>query len=327
MTLPLHRLPTLDHLKGFVATARHLSFTRAGEELFLSQSAVSRQVQTLEAQLGAPLFVRSTRRLRLTPQGELLYRSASEMLARLGAVAQEIGGAGQRPHVTVSATIGFAALWLVPRLSAFQDRQPEIGVRVSADNRRVDLEREEVDVAIRYAAPSGAPADSRKLFDEALLPVASPGLAAALPAGPRLCAENLPALTLLAFDDGSDYPALRWESWLAPLAASPAQARGVLQFNHYDQAIAAALAGQGVAIGREPLIRAALAEGRLRPLGPRLQAPDGRAYYLLRAANSRRPAVDRFIDWLCAAATESAGSVDSAAPAPPTAPTPPGASP
>lgn len=321
MALPLHRLPTLDHLKGFVATARHLSFTRAGEELFLSQSAVSRQVQTLEAQLGAPLFVRSTRRLRLTPQGELLYRSASEMLARLGAVAQEIGAAGERPRVTVSATIGFAALWLVPRLSAFQDRQPEIGVRVSADNRRVDLEREEVDVAIRYAAPQSAPADGHRLFDEVLLPVASPGLAAALPAGPLLCAENLPALTLLAFDDGSDYPWLRWESWLAPLAADPARARGVLQFNHYDQAIAAALAGQGVAIGREPLIRAALAEGRLHPLGPRLQPPDGRAYYLLRAGSSRRPAVDRFVDWLREAATEPAAPID------PIVSMPPGASP
>lgn len=321
MALPLHRLPTLDHLKGFVATARHLSFTRAGEELFLSQSAVSRQVQTLEAQLGAPLFVRSTRRLRLTPQGELLYRSASEMLARLGAVAQEIGAAGERPRVTVSATIGFAALWLVPRLSAFQDRQPEIGVRVSADNRRVDLEREEVDVAIRYAAPQSAPADGHRLFDEVLLPVASPGLAAALPAGPLLCAENLPALTLLAFDDGSDYPWLRWESWLAPLAADPARARGVLQFNHYDQAIAAALAGQGVAIGREPLIRAALAEGRLHPLGPRLQPPDGRAYYLLRAGSSRRPAVDRFVDWLRETATEPAAPID------PIVSMPPGASP
>ena len=298
MLTGLRQLPTLDHLKGFVAAARHLSFTRAGTELCLTQSAISRQVQALEAQLGVPLFQRSTRRLRLTPQGEQLYRCAGELLGRLGAVVQEIGAGGRRPRVTVSASIGVAALWLVPRLSGFQDRQPEIGVRVSADNRLVDLVAEEVDVAIRYCATENAPAGAVKLFDEALLPVASPALAASLPGGAALLADNLPALTLLVFDDGNDFPWLRWEHWLAPLDRTPAQAKGQLQFNHYDQCIAAALAGQGAALGRAPLIRELLADGRLVALAPPQSPSGGRGYYLLRAPHGRRPEVELFVDWL-----------------------------
>lgn len=296
MNLPLHRLPPLDPLKGFVAAARHLSFTKAGEELYLSQSAISRQVQTLEEQLGVALFQRSTRALHLTPEGERLFRAAGDLLARLGSVVEDITASRRRPRVTVSASIGVAALWLVPRLSAFQARHPEVGLRVSADNRAVDLEAEEVDVALRYSTPEAAPAGSLKLFDETLAPVAAPALAATLPDGPRLSAANLPHLTLLSFEDGRDYPWLRWEGWLGEGPHTPAQ--GLLQFNHYDQCIYAALAGQGVALGRLPLIRDHLASGRLVPLAPPQPTPGQRAYYLLRSKSAQRPEVEAFAQWL-----------------------------
>lgn len=304
----LRQLPTLDNLKGFVAAARHLSFTKAALELSLSQSAVSRQVQGLEEQLGTALFLRTTRQLRLTPAGELLYRNASDMLARLAAVVDDITSARQRPRVTVSASIGFSALWLVPRLSDFQGLHPDIGVRLSADNRRVDLEAEDVDVAIRYCTAVNAPAGSLKLFDEVLLPVASPALAASLPAGPALNGANLPSLTLLALEDGSDYPGLRWENWLDPLGLSATQAKGLLQFNHYDQCIAAALAGHGAALGRLPLIRDRLGEGRLVPLAPPRDSADGHGYYLLRAPGGQRPEVARFVAWLQAVATRESSA-------------------
>ncbi|HJW02360.1 MAG TPA: LysR substrate-binding domain-containing protein [Azospira sp.] len=306
MNLPLHRLPPLDPLKGFVAAARHLSFTKAGEELYLSQSAISRQVQTLEEQLGIALFQRSTRALHLTPEGERLFRTASELLTRLGSVVEDITASQRRPRVTVSASIGVAALWLVPHLSTFQARHPDIGIRVSADNRAVDLEAEEVDVAIRYSTPETTPSGSLKLFDEALVPVVSPALASALPDGPRLSAANLPSLTLLAFEDGRDYPWLRWDNWLAELEQTPAQAKGLLQFNHYDQCIYAALAGQGMALGRAPLIRDHLADGRLVPLAPPRPTPGQRAYYLLRSHHAQRPEVGAFALWLI-----QLGSMDS----------------
>ena len=300
MTMPtsLRQLPTLDHLKGFVAAARNLSFTKAGEELCLSQSAISRQVQALEEQLGVSLFQRSTRQLHLTPQGEQLFRSANDLLNRLAGVIDDITASQRRPRVTVSASIGVAALWLVPRLSGFQSQHPEIGVRVSADNRAVDLEAEEVDVAIRYSTPEAAPAGSRKLFEETLVPVVSPALAATLPDGPHLSAANLPSLTLLAFEDGRDYPWLRWDNWLAALERTPAQAKGLLQFNHYDQCIYAALAGQGMALGRAPLITSHLADGRLVPLTPPRPTPGQRAYYLLRSKSAQRPEVEAFAEWL-----------------------------
>lgn len=131
----LQRLPSLDPLKGFDAAARHLSFTKAAAELFLTQSAVSRQIQTLEEQLGVRLFRRETRRLVLTPEGELLHRVVIEILSRLTEVCAGLRAGRRRPRVTVSAAVGIAALWLVPRLSAFQEIEPDVDVRLSADNR------------------------------------------------------------------------------------------------------------------------------------------------------------------------------------------------
>lgn len=295
MTLDLRHLPSLDHLKGFVAAARHASFTKAGTAMFLTQSAISRQVQALETQLGAPLFRRSTRQLQLTCEGEILYRAALDAFASLDEAVRQIAAPRRRSSVTISTSIGFAALWLVPRLSNFQEANPAIGVRLSAENRVVNLETDDVDLAIRYCAPGDAPAGSRKLFDEALLPVVGPTLHAQLPGG--LDGAALGRLTLLAFEDATAHPWFAWNAWLKPLGLDASQARGHLQFNHYDQCIAAALAGQGIALGREPLIRDHLADGRLVALAPARSIPE-RAYYLLSGANATQPAVTAFTDWL-----------------------------
>ncbi len=297
MTTPdLRRLPALNALRGFVAAARAASFTQAGAALFLSQSAISRQVQGLETQLGLPLFRRSTRQLQLTPAGEILYRAAEEAFAGLDAALRRIAAPRRPAGVTVSTSIGFAALWLVPRLAGFQDAHPDVAVRLSADNRAVDLERDEVDLAIRYCAPGEAPAGSRRLFAEALLPVVGAALGGQL-AGHGLDRATLGRLTLLAFEDAGAHPWFSWAAWLQPLGLAAAEARGQLQFNHYDQCIAAALAGQGVALGREPLIRDHLAAGRLLALAPP-RAVAERGYYLLAGRRADEPAVAAFADWL-----------------------------
>jgi len=304
MSLDLRRLPPLDHLKGFVAAARHASFTKAGAALFLTQSAISRQVQALETQLGTPLFRRSTRQLQLTPAGETLYAAALDAFSSLDEAVRRISAPQRRDGVTVSTSIGFAALWLVPRLAGFQAAHPDIAVRLSADNRAVDFARDEVDLAIRYCAPADAPRDSRKLFDEALLPVISPALLAQLPSA-TLDGASLPRLTLLAFEDGSPHPWFDWSGWLAPLGLPADGARGRLQFNHYDQCIASALAGQGIALGREPLIRDHLAAGRLIPFGAGRPVPE-RAYYLLTDPAADSAAITAFADWLLAEAARGA---------------------
>ncbi|HEX8989995.1 MAG TPA: LysR family transcriptional regulator, partial [Rhodocyclaceae bacterium] len=192
----LRSLPSLDPLKGFEAAARHLSFTKAAAELFLTQSAISRQIQTLEEQLGVQLFRREVRRLVLTPEGEALQRAASEMLTRLAEVCAGLKAARRRPRVTVSAAVGISSLWLVPRLAAFQEAEPDLDVLISADNRMVDLEREDIDLALRYVSPDTAPPGATLLFNEVVFPVASPALAATLPA--VLTVENFEGITLLS---------------------------------------------------------------------------------------------------------------------------------
>lgn len=296
----LRSLPSLDPLKGFDAAARHLSFTRAAAELFLTQSAISRQIQTLEEQLGVKLFRREVRRLALTAEGEVLARAVAEMLPRLADVCAGLKAVQRRPRVTVSAAVGIAALWLVPRLAAFQELEPDVDVRLSADNRMVDLEREDIDLALRYVSPETPPPASSLLFDEVVFPVASPAVVAGLPAVLR--AEDLARLTLLAFENAGSTPWLSWEPWLQGLGLAHAKPKAVLQFNQYDQMIRTAEDGGGIALGRGPLVAQAIAAGRLQPLSDARQRIASRAYFLVRAPRPLRPEVERFAAWLLAEA-------------------------
>lgn len=296
----LRRLPSLDPLKGFEAAARHLSFTKAAAELFLTQSAVSRQVRMLEQQLDVRLFRREVRRLVLTPEGEVLARAAAELLARFADVCAGLKAAQRRPRVTVSAAIGIAALWLVPRLAGFQEIEPDLDVLISADNRMVDLEREDIDLALRYVAPEAQPPDSTLLFGEVVFPVASPAVAADLPAVLR--ATDLEKLTLLAFESGGTTPWLAWEPWLQGLGLAHAKPKAVLRFTQYDQTIRAAEDGRGVALGRGPLVAQAIAAGRLQALTDARQHVAARAYFLVRTPRGLRPEVERLAAWLIAEA-------------------------
>lgn len=291
------RLPhlPLDPLRGFVAAATHLSFTRAAEELCVTQSAISRQVQTLESALGVPLFVRGIRSLALTDEGVRLARAAEGWLTDYARLAASFRRDTPRP-VTVTASIGIAALWLVPRLSRFQAQHPEIDVRVAASNRLLDLTREEVDLAIRYCADRDAPAGAQRLFGEAVMPVAAPTLAV-----PRLDRDSLPELTLLEFDD-PQYPWLQWHDWLAAMGLDTLRPRAILRFSHYDQLIQAAVEGQGIAIGRERLVQRLFADGRLQEVGCARRQMRDRGYWLVSASPTPREAVARFAEWLRAEA-------------------------
>ena len=173
----LRRLPSLDFLKGFEAAGRLLSFTRAAEELFVTQSALSRQVQALEEALGVALFLRRHRALALTPAGAAFHRDVVAALTALAAAADVAHGAVRAPGVTLSTTVSFASLWVIPRLSNFRARHPATEVYISADDRLVDLSRGEVDVAVRYLPDSKAPEGSVRLFGERMLPVVAPKLA------------------------------------------------------------------------------------------------------------------------------------------------------
>lgn len=293
---PLLKLPPLDPLRGFVAAARHLSFTRAADELCLTQSAISRQVQALESALGAPLFVRGVRSLALTAAGQRLAAAAEGWLAEYGALAAALREPGARP-VTVTASIGISALWLVPRLRDFQARHPDAEVRIAAGNRVVDLAREDIDLALRYCADRDAPAGAVKLFGETLFPVAHPSVAAGL----TLDAASLPQLTLLDYDEPG-FPWLGWEHWLAACGLEGVRPRSRLVYNHYDQPIHAATTGLGIALGRAVLVDPMLEDGRLMAVGSRRLEIDGRGFWLVPAPRPMRPEVARFADWVKEAA-------------------------
>jgi DNA-binding transcriptional LysR family regulator len=275
-----------------VAAARHLSFTRAAAELFLTQSAISRQIQTLEQALGVALFQRGTRSLALTEAGARLFREAEGWLADYAALARRLRQARGRQPVTVTATIGIATLWLVPRLTRFQARHPDIDVRLAAGNRIMDLAREGIDLAIRYCADRDAPAGAERLFGETVVPVASPAVGAR-----PLARESLPETVLLEFDDPR-YPWLGWDPWLAAVGLEGQAPRARVAYTHYDQLIQAAVAGQGIALGRTWLTDGLVAEGRLVVVGAARREVDGWGFWLVAAPGEMRPEVARFADWV-----------------------------
>src|SRR6476659_8383889 len=173
-----HRsLPPLEFLRGFEAAARHLSFTRAAAELFLTQSAISRQIQALEAFVGVPLFERRHKSLALTPAGEAYHRTVSQTLDLLRDATRRLRETRAGHVLTVTTTVSFAALWLVPRLARFRKEHPEVDVRIAATFEVVDMEREGIDLAIRDCALSKAPPGAQFLVGEQLMAVCSPSYA------------------------------------------------------------------------------------------------------------------------------------------------------
>lgn len=305
MSTPLVRLPSLDGIKGFVAVGRRMSITLAAQDLCLTQSAVSRQIQALEDALGVKLLVRGHRSIAFTPEGERLFRSADHAVQQL----QDVVGAlkpsrGQRV-VTLTTTVGFAGLWLMPRLGGFTDAHPDIDVRLSAGNRLADLKTEGVDLAIRYGNRQSMPAGAELLFGETVVPVAHPSLGVTALTNPA----ELARYVLLEFD-GPYRPWLQWGEWLAARGWSATRPKGMLRFNQYDQIIHAAVAGQGIALGRKPLVDAMLADGRLVALHAQQAAPEhGHAFWLIQAHTDPAPDVRDVVAWVRAqAAAAGAGA-------------------
>ncbi|MEO8303466.1 MAG: LysR substrate-binding domain-containing protein [Betaproteobacteria bacterium] len=294
----LRRLPSLDFLKGFEASARHLSFTRAAQELFLTQSALSRQVQALEGALGVPLFVRRHRALALTPAGAAFHREVAAVLGALIAAADSARGVHRAPGLTLSTTVSFASLWIIPRLPVFRARHPDVEVYVSADDRLIDLGRGDVDLAVRYLADANSPEGGVRLFGERMLPVAAPrllggrGLPLAKPA-------DLARHVLLHLDDPEGRtPWLDWTVWLAANGEPGLTTAGSLRFKLYDQVIQAAVGGQGIALGRIPLIAEHLRDGRLVAPFPK-RYDSARGYYAVVAPHAAdRADVAAFVLWL-----------------------------
>ena len=292
------RLPSLDLIRGFEAAARQMSFTRAAAELHVTQSAVSRQIKTLEDDLGAKLFTRLNRALKLTSEGEALYVTARSVMRQLEEATARLSARGDERLLTVTTTVSFAALWLVPRLARFRKVRPGIDVRLAAGNELANLERDRIDVAIRFMEPRAAPAGALPLTGEEAFPVCSPALLRDR-ARPLKKPADLARHVMLHFDDpAGQWPWLSWNQWLDVFHLADMKPAGVAHYSHYDQLIQAAIEGEGVALGRTPLVERLLKSGALvAPFKDRVAAT--REYFIIVAPHAAaRPQVQRFVAWL-----------------------------
>ncbi len=301
MSIPLVELSSLDLIRGFVAVGRRMSITLAAEDLCLTQSAVSRQIHTLEDRLGVKLLVRGFRSITFTAEGERLFRSADSAVQQMQDVMGEIRTTGVMRPVTLSASIGITGLWLLPRLSRFQKLHPGVDVRISASSGITDLRSGGVDLAIRYTSPLSVPEGSVQLFGESIAPVAHPSLGLKS----LRSAQALSKVPLLEFDC-PQAPWLQWPDWLSAMGWADATSQGILHFNQYDLVIQAALSGQGIALGRLELIQPLLEEGRLVVLSPSKQMSQAKhAHWLIQAEEKPREDVRRFAAWIESEAQES----------------------
>jgi DNA-binding transcriptional LysR family regulator len=299
MKLPLSKLKCTDQLRGFVAVGRRMSITKAAEDLYLTQSAVSRQINTLEELLEVKLFQRGHRSIAFTPEGERLFRVVDAAYRQIQDVLGELAPKAHSQPVTVTSSIGVASLWLLPRLGQFQNEHPSIEVRITSLNAMLDLQAGGVDLAIRYSAGSNVPPDAMRLFGESIVPVV--GTSSDFVG--RGLADLIREHGLLELDDAI-HPWLQWSSHLARMGHGDLKPKRILRFNQYDQLIQAAIHGQGLALGRMPLVHALLAEGHLSApaLPSSWVAETDHAYWLIRAQETSSKDVALLADWIVAEA-------------------------
>jgi LysR family transcriptional regulator, glycine cleavage system transcriptional activator len=288
------RLPSLNGVKAFEAAARHESFTRAAEELCVTQGAVSHQVKALEAELGVKLFKRERQRLIITEAGRRYLEVVREALDRIAAGTERLQQRERAGVLTISTSPNFAGKWLVHRLGRFAELHPNIELRVSAKPHHVDFAREDIDLAVRHSEGPTSGLDCTRLCTEEQFPVCSPTLmgrrSLKVPA-------DLSRHTLLHVDDHTD-----WTRWLDRLSIKSVDPTKGPVMNQASMAIDAAIEGQGVAMARTALAAWDLIGHRLvRPFELRLPAPF--AYWIVcPKATAQLPKIVAIRKWLLAEA-------------------------
>ena len=286
------RLPPLNALPSFEAAARHLSFSRAADELHVTHGAVSRAVRNLEDHLGVQLMIRASRSVRLTPVGASFAAEIRDVLEHLAAATS--AATGQTSGIVNVSTIdSFAARWLMPRLFGFRRTHGDIDVRVATSERLADFISDGIDIAIRCGGGQYPGLSAELLMKEDHFPVCSPKMLKGR--YPLRRPADLARHTLL-----HDVFTVDWAIWLHSAGIDNVDAHRGPTFLSSDHAIQAAVRGEGVVLGRSALVADDLAAGRLvRPF--ELSLPAGFAYYVVYPQHAlQRPCVKAFRDWLVA---------------------------
>lgn len=305
----MRRLEHLNALRAFEATARHLSFTKASQELCVTQGTLSHHVAALEAALGAKLFHRYHRAIELTPKGEVLFRRLHEAFDIIQDGIEMIADSGGSGTLRIKLPPTFAIRWLVPRLATLHAADPTLDVQITTSHKPVDFAREDIDVAIYSGDDPPRDVVCKRLFGEVLTPVCNPGL----PGTPEDSSDfdMLKQCTLLC----SLHRSKDWPMWIEAAGISGLDGNNGLKFENSSLAYQAALDKLGIALAQIALVQDDLNSGRLvRPFD--LTVETDNAYYLLYPSRSRnKPTVRAFENWLtvqCAAVSRSVGKVDPA---------------
>lgn len=306
-------IPPFLSLRVFEAAARLGSFARAAEELGITAGAVSQHMRVIEDFAGQPLFRRLGRGVELTEAGKAAFGHAGAAMAEMlqAGRAMRIGQRGRR--VSISTAPSFASKWLIPRLSKFQERWPEIEVRMSADMALIDFAGSDIDLAIRYGPGGYEGLHCERLMSESVVVVASPKLLTGRP--PPQSAADLAGLPLIHDDATERDPTCpSWSMWFAARGCRRDEAERGLRFNQSSLALEAALEGKGLVLAKRQLALRDMAEGRLITLFESQSAPVSFAYWLVWPRARRfEPAQTAFLEWLREQAIEGDAVADQTA--------------
>jgi LysR family glycine cleavage system transcriptional activator len=301
----MSRLPGLNTLKMLEAAGRHMSFTRAADELGVTPAAVSHQIREFEEQLGIKLFQRTSRRMRHTTAGEILHTAVADALDNINRAVARLQSAHDEQRLKVTGFPSITAKWLVPRLDRFLEIVPDADVRIHVSQTPLDFVRDDVDIAIRFGDGICPGMRVDRLFEETVFPVCSPALLSG--DRPLRQPQDLLHQTLIhvEWEDMGPWP--NWRMWMLAAGISDFNETRGLHFSLTSLAIQAAIDGHGVALGDSTLVADDIAAGRLvQPFNVALKAPPQLAYFVISPQETAdRPMVRAFREWVLSEAART----------------------
>ena len=298
-------IPSLGVLTSFEAAARLGSFTAAAAELGVTQAAVSRRIKEIETSLGCQLFVRANRRVHLSQPGQDLFDAVSDSFQRIADVAGDIKLSGEAESVTIGVSLAFAHFRLLPALTAFHEKFPDIQVRVVSQDVWSESAAYGLDLELRYGV---GPFPNRTIMvsvPDVVFPVCAPQFAKKWGIDPSddITSETLASLPLIEGEQNATR-FLTWSQWFKGMGHGPPTVQPRLQFSNYSDAAYAAMNGDGVAVGWGSLLQRPLSDGRLLRIGSVRVTPPGQHHLLAKNDTHHKPAVGAFSNWLAAAMVE-----------------------